>query len=387
VKKTKIISFVKRTKIIPLLIFLAVIIVIFIGGKALANLTGDQLVKKSSGNLIVQSNVEMTETNVNSQTGGEIKEIKIKEGDKVKKGQVLVQINSDSLAAQKAQVEAQIQTLQGQLESAESTKDAAIAGKNAAIAGKNAASSQLEKAQNGSTSQDIASAESSYELLQKTYDRIQSLYNSGYSPKADLDNAQSQLEIAKNKYETVKNGSRPEDIAAAKAQIDQANAQVNQANAQIDQSNGSIESVQGQIKQAQASLEGVNVNINNATIKAPSDGIVTQLNVESGELVSTGMPIVVLTSTTSPSITCNVKETDLSKVKLGQKVSIRVPAYSNKTFSGKVVKINQNADFAVKRATNDNGDFDILSYGVKVEFTNMNKPLHDGMTTFVDFGK
>lgn len=386
-KKTKIISFVKRIKITSLLIFLAVITAIFTGGKALANLTGDQLVKKNSSNLIVQSNVEMTETNVNSQTGGKIQEIKVKEGDKVKKGQVLVQINSDSLAAQKAQVESQIQTLQGQLKSAESTKDAAIAGKNAAISGKSAAEFQLEKTQNGSTSQDIASAKSNYELSQKTYDRIQSLYNSGYSPKADLDNAQSQLEIAKNKYETIKNGSRPEDIATAKAQVDQANAQLNQAIAQIDQTSGSIESVQGQIKQAQASLEGVNININNATIKAPSDGIVTQLNVENGELVSTGMPIVVITSTTSPSITCNVKETDLSKVKLGQKVSIRVPAYSNKTFDGRVIKINENADFAVKRATNDNGDFDVLSYGVKVEFTNMNKPLHNGMTAFVHFGK
>ena len=51
------------------------------------------------------------------------------------------------------------------------------------------------------------------------------------------------------------------------------------------------------------------------------------------------------------------------------------------------MRINEKPDFAVKRATNDNGEFDVLSYGVKVELTNMDKPLHPGMTAIVDFGK
>jgi HlyD family secretion protein len=168
-------------------------------------------------------------------------------------------------------------------------------------------------------------------------------------------------------------GARPEDIKAAQAQVNQASA--------------AVEAAQGQLKQAEAALEGVNVNLNYATIIAPADGVVTQVNVESGELVSTGMPLAVITDTNTPSILCNVKETDLPKVELNQEVLVKIPGCGDQSFNGKVVEINKNADFAVKRATNDNGDFDVLSYGVKVELTDMDKPLRAGMTAFVDFGK
>lgn len=321
--------------------------------------TGDKLLSQSNGHLIVQSNVDMTDTNVNSQTSGRIKEVKVKEGENVKKGQVLITIDSDSLSAQQAQIQAQIDTIKSQL--------------NSAIAARNVRAAALEKAQNGARPEEISQAKAAYELQQSTYNRVKTLYDQGFSTKADLDNATSQLEISKSKYELTQNGSRPEDIKSAQADLDQANS--------------AIETVQGQLRQAEASLQGLNVNINNATITAPTDGVVTQLNVESGELVSIGMPLIVITDSSTSSILCNVKETDLSKVKLDQVVSIKIPAYSDKSFKGKVVRINKNADFAVKRATNDNGEFDVLSYGVKVEITDLDKPLNAGMTVFVDFGK
>ena len=105
------------------------------------------------------------------------------------------------------------------------------------------------------------------------------------------------------------------------------------------------------------------------------------------------MPAVVVTAINNPSITCNIKETDLDKVDLDQEVKIKLPAYEGQEFKGRVTNINKNADFATKKATNDNGDFDILSYGVKVEFDdleelkNMGINLRANMTTFVDFGK
>ncbi|MCH5139171.1 HlyD family secretion protein, partial [Clostridiaceae bacterium UIB06] len=73
--------------------------------------------------------------------------------------------------------------------------------------------------------------------------------------------------------------------------------------------------------------------------------------------------------------------------KLNGEVSVKLSTYPGEQFKGKIVRINKDADFAVKRATNDNGEFDVLSYGVKVELIDMNKPLHAGMTAFVDFGK
>lgn len=348
-----------KLKNIVLFVALTITTSLFMGCSTISNITGDTLIDKINENLIVQSNVEMTDTNINSMAPGKIKEVNVKEGDAVEAGQVLVTIDSDAINAQRAQVEAQIETVKSQL--------------NATKAAKVAAEAQLEKAQNGAQPEEIAQAQASYDLAQQTYDRVKILVDEGASTQAELDNVQMQLEVAKNKYELAQKGAREEDIKAAQAQVDQATA--------------SVEAVEGQLKQAQAGLEVINVNLNNTTITAPTGGIITQLNVEVGEMVSASMPVLVITNTEVPEITCNVKETDISKIKLDEEVNVTFPAYKDKTFTGKVTKINKNADFATKRATNDNGEFDILSYGVKVEITDMDEDLHGGMTAFVDFGK
>lgn len=348
-----------KVKNIALLSILSFTINLLAGCSSISTLTGDKLIKKDRNTLIIQSNVDMTDTNINSQLPGKIKEMKVKEGDSVEKGQVLMIMDSDSLAAQQSQIQAQIETVTAQIKAAKATRDAA--------------SSKLEQAQNGARPEEIDQAKAAFDLAKLTHDRLQVLYEEGSIPKSDFDNAETQMQVAKDKYDIVRQGARPEEIKAAQAQVDQANA--------------SVEAAEGQLKQAEAALQGLNVNLNYATITSPADGVVTQVNVEAGELVSTGMPLSVITDTNTSSILCNVKETDLSKVELDQEVSVKIPAYADQSFKGKVVKINKNADFAVKRATNDNGDFDTLSYGVKVELTSMDKPLRAGMTTFVDFGK
>jgi len=358
-----------KVRNIAILTILVVTMSLFTG----CSLTGNDIVKQGTKGFIVQSNVEMTDTNVNSQIAGKINEVKVKEGETVKTGQVLITMNSDSIAAQKAQIEAQIEAATAQTE----TVTAQI---NSAKAARDAATAKLEAAQNGARTEDINQAKSTYDLAQATYDRTKILYDEGSATKADLDKDASSLEIAKNKYDLLQKGTRPEDIKAAQAQVDQANASVEAAE-------GQLKSAQAQLKAVKAQSQGVDVNINNATIVAPTNGVISQLSLEAGEMVSTGMPLAVIINTNQPSIMCHVKETDISKVDLEKEVSIKIPAYEGEKFTGKVVRINKDADFAVKRATNDNGEFDILSYGVKVEFTDMDKPLRAGMTAFVDFGE
>jgi HlyD family secretion protein len=350
--------FMKIKKIILLSIFV-IAVNFFTGCTSGSTLTGDKLVKKSTNNLKIQSNIDMADININSQIPGKVKEVRVKEGDSVKKGDILLVVDSDTLIAKQSQVNAQIEAAIGQLGAAKAARDAA--------------SAKFELAQNGARPEEIDQVKVAYDLAKVTYDRLKVLYEEKSIAKSDLDSAETQYQVSKDKYDIAQKGARQEDIKAAKAQVEQAN--------------GSVEAVEGQIKQAQGALDEVNINISNATVVAPEDGVVTQLNVKEGELVSTGMPLVVITDVNNPSILCNVRETELSKVDLNQEVSVKIPAYNDEVFEGKVVKINKNADFAVKRATNDNGEFDILSYGVKVELVDIHKPLHSGMTTFVDFGK
>ncbi|OAA90079.1 HlyD family secretion protein [Clostridium coskatii] len=348
----------KRKKI-ALVLALTITIGLFSGCSKDFVLTGDKIVKQQSDHLTVQGDIETKEININSKAAGKITAIKVAEGDSIKNGQVLITIDNSSLVAKEAQSKAQI--------------DAATEQMKAAQAAKSSAQAQLQKAQNGARPEEIDEAKSQYDLAKSTYDRINALYSKGYAAKEDLDKAQTDMDVAQNQYNVAKDGSRPEDIAALQAQVSQADA--------------TIQGYQAQIKQAEGGQDEVQSYINDTTITAPADGVVNQLNVEVGELVSTGMPLLVMTNTVAPWVECDIKETDLSKVKLNEEVPVKIPAYPNQKFKGKIVRINKDADFAVKRATNDNGDFDIVSYGIKVELIDMNKPLHAGMTAFVDFGK
>ena len=358
-----------------------------------AHITGDQIVEGNAKNLVVQSNIKMEESNINSLTGGQILEVLVNEGDSVTKGQQLVSLDSESLLAQREQAEAGIEQ--------------AKASKVQAEAAKVQAEAALQKAENGATEEElnqlrsaisiaksnVDNAQSAYEVSKINYDRTKALYDSGAATKAELeakelslqnsqtslDNAKSNLDINNEKYTSALKGATAEDIAQAQAGVDKAQAAIDQAQAAVEQ--------------AEAALKQIDVTLEKCYLISPVDGVVTTVNVKNGDMVSSGMPTVVVTDTYNPSITCNIDETDLDKVQSGQEVTIKIPAYEGEEFKGKVTVINSNADFATKKATNDNGDFDILSYGVKVEFDNLEElkdmdiNLRANMTVFVDFGK
>ena len=122
-------------------------------------------------------------------------------------------------------------------------------------------------------------------------------------------------------------------------------------------------------------------------ITAPCDGVVTAVNVEKGELISTGMSLASLRAEAEAWVEVNVLETSLSLVRQGQQVTLSFPAYAEQSFHGTVVNVSKNPDFAVKKATNENGSFDVLSYAVKIRLDDMTEPLYAGMTAVVDFSQ
>lgn len=336
--------------------------------------TGDGIVGKNKNDLIVQTNVSMDESNINTMIGGQIDEVIVEEGQEVKAGDALVVINSDTMQAQKEQTLASIEQVKANIVAAEAAYQSVVKG---------ATQEELQqlKASVDISQVNIDNAQTAYDEAQKSYDRVKLLYDSGAAPKTDLEsvetaltstknnlqNAKSNYEIAKSKLASAQKGATEDDIARAKAGVDQAEAG---------------------LKQAEAGLKELETNIDKCTLKAPIDGIVTSVNVKVGDMVSSGLPTVVVTDIYHPYITCNVDEVDLTKVAQDQEVDITLAATGDEVFKGKVVKINKNADFATKKASNDNGDFDVLTYGVKVQFEDVSSVqdvLRAGMTAFVDF--
>ncbi|SHH22669.1 HlyD family secretion protein [Tepidibacter thalassicus] len=306
-----------------------------------------------------QGVIEAQEVDINSKIPGKIGEIKFEEGQEIKEGDVIAVIDSKELKAKKEQMEALVSAAKAQYEAAQSQV--------------NAANSQLTKAQNGARTQEIAQAQAYYDLMAKTYDRVEKLYEKGAVSAQKRDEVKAQLDIAKEKLNMAKEGARSEDISGAQALVASA---MNMA-----------EAARGKYEQAKAGLEEVNAYIQDTFIKSPINGTVTLINVDKGELVSTGMSIATVSDLNNIWIEVNVDETKLNEVYEGQEAKITVPAFKDKVFKGKVVRVNRKPDFAVKKATNDNGNYDIVSYGVKIKIENEEGLLRPGMTAFVDFIK
>ena len=307
-----------------IIIIVAIILVLCI----LFALIGGKVTGKED--LVIQGNIKTEETDLNTKIAGVVDQILVEEGQEVKKGDTLIVISSEAIEAKKQQAQA-------------------------ATA---AAQAQLDKAENGARSQEVAQAKAAYDLAEKTYQRVKTLYEQEAVSANTYDQVYAQYTAAKEVYDMAEQGARTEDKAAAEALV----------------------------AQAEAATAEVQSYLNDAVIKASMDGTVTALNVNVGELVSSGMPLATLTSKETPHVELNLEETDLGKIKMGQEVDITVAAYPGEVFQGKVVNINQKPDFATKRATNNNGEFDVLSYGIKIEFLNIDKDVYPGMTVMVNFG-
>lgn len=283
----------------------------------------------SSKELVVQGSLKMEEINLNSKLAGIIGEVFVEEGDQVKAGDPIISLSSEA-------VEAKLQQAEG---------------------ARAAAEAQAGKAAAGARNQEVAQAKAAFDYAQKTYDRMETLLAQEAISQSTFDQVQAQYTAAKEVYNMAQEGARSEDKAAA----------------------------QGLVQQATGAVAEVNSYLDDSVIKAPMDGVVTSINVSEGELISTGMPLGAVTATKNAWVEVNVKETDLSKVKLGQTVGLKIAAYPDEKLSGKVIKVSQKPDFATKRATNENGDFDVLSYGVKIKLLNCKEVLYPNMTVLVNF--
>lgn len=309
--------------------------------------------------IVSQGVIEAQEVSINSKISGKIAKLYIEEGKEVKAGDLLVEISSDEIKAKEDQAKALVSAAQAAYDAAKGQLEAAQA--------------VLEKAKNGARKQEIAQAQAAYDLWLKTYDRVQKLYEKGAVSAQKCDEVKTQLEVAAQTLSMAKEGARGEDISAAEAAVVSAQ--------------GMEQAARAKLQEAQGGLEEVRAYLKDTKITSPISGTVTELFADEGELVSTGMSIATVTDMNDMWVEVQVKETDISRIFLGQQVKVKIPAYPDEIFSGKVARINQKPDFAVKRATNDNGSFDIQAFGVKIKLDNKDKVMKPGMTAFVQFPK
>lgn len=330
--------------------------------------------------------IEGTEVDLSFKMGGSIAEVAVQEGDEVTAGQLVATLESEELLAKREQALAAYQLAQVKLEQAKKgvavTDSASSAQVDQAQAVVESARAQLEANVNGAREEEISqlkakqqAAKTALEIASTNLERMKKLYAEGAVAQVSLEDAQMKYQQAEAEYKAAEeqlkmaqSGSRREQVEAAQAQLEQAQAAYEEAVAgrgQVALKQLDVQSAEANVLQAKGALEEAEAYVNNTKLISPVDGIVKNVAVQKGELVSQGFTVLTLQVTKDNYAKFYVDEYALANLKTGDSVTLFVPALEREV-EGKIATIAPAADFAVKKATQELGDRDIRSFAVKV---------------------
>jgi multidrug efflux pump subunit AcrA (membrane-fusion protein) len=256
------------------------------------------LVEKGEVNsfLKVTGVVEANETvRVTSEMMGQAKEVKVKDGEEVNKGDILIVLGDEQIKIQVAQAQATLDSIQA----------------------------SSDKIKSGARPQEIKQADSAVlqakinrDSAEENYLRMEKLFSEKVISKQQYEQAKNQYEIAdvqyqsaQESYELVIEGAAEEDI----------------------------KSVEAQVRQAKAALDMAKYQLKNTQITAPISGKVTSITVSSGEMVSPSIPLLSIIDVNRIFVKVGISEKDISKIKEGQTVDLKIDAFSEEKFQGEVV--------------------------------------------------
>ncbi len=195
-------------------------------------------------------------------------------------------------------------------------------------------------------------------------DRFDSLFKNHAVSKQQFDEALTQYQVAEARYNASLAGQQ-----ALQKTLGSLQEQINKARAQVDMARTGKQSVKikeqmakaakAELALAEARLEQSRLQLSYTQIKAPARGHITKKNIEVGNQVQAGQPIIALVPLENLWIVANYKETELTRVKAGQRVSIKVDTFSGDKLQGRVESImaGTGAAFSLFPPENATGNF------------------------------
>ena len=278
--------------------------------------------------ILLQGTTECTTYKASSKIAGRIVDMKVEEGQRVERGELLYTLSTPELDAK--------------LQQAEAVRSAASAIDQKVLSG--ARVQQIEAALNM-----WQQAQAGRELAKKTFDRVKALYEQGVVPAQKFDEAQAQYDLAVD-------GASKEEKAAAAAQV----------------------------RQAAGVVSEVESYLSDAMVYSPVTGEISTIIAEQGELVGSGYPVVAILDMSDMWVTFNIKETLMPKIRMGKRLRGYVPAL-DRDVDFHITYIAPQADFATWAATRTQGGFDIRTFAVKAKPLGAEEGIRPGMSVLVDW--
>jgi HlyD family secretion protein len=293
--------------------------------------------------LLVQGEVDATRLDIAARVDGRVKEIPVERGQNVAAGAVLVRIDNPETLAKHGQMTAAKAVAEAQLANIlAGTRPEVIAARKAA----------LERAQAAQI------------LAQKTFDRVQHLTEQGNAPQARLDQVTDNLheseravDQAKSAHDQAVNGYTREEREIARANLEKASADIQAVQSIVDQ----------------------------MAVYAPVAAQIYQRNVEPGEYVSPGVPLVTLIDLADVWIHFDLREDLVKTLKVGDRFDVRVPALGDRRITVEVKLIATKGEYASWRATRATGDFDLRTFSIRAYPVAPVPELRPGMSAYLDW--
>lgn len=291
----------------------------------------------------VQGETDATHVDISSKVPGRVDSIFVREGEMVRRGQLLATLDGAEIRARAQQAQA--------------ARDAARASRDRAL--------------HGFRAEEIRSARDNYRraaaaeaIAETTFVRFDRLMQDGVIATQKRDEAEASYRAAreatgaaKAQYDLVQSGMRPEDRAAAIAELRRAEGAVAEAASYVDDN----------------------------TLRSSVDGQVMVKVVEQGELVSPGLPVLTIVNLSDQWITVNVREDRLAGLEAGDTLSAVIPALGPDRRRFAVYYISPLGTFATWRATRESGGFDVRTFEVRARPPRPIRGLRPGMSALIDW--
>ncbi len=284
----------------------------------------------------VSGNVEVTDVEVSFKIPGHVEERLVDEGQTVKAGQLVARLDTSELAQEVAVRKTEVQMAQ----------------------------SELAELEAGSRPEEIAQAEAVERRTKADADRSEAdflrqkeLYEQKAISTQKYDQTRTEYEVAKAKWQEaseqlilMRKGPRQEKIDQARSRVQQAKEQ----------------------------LKLVEMRLGYGTLVSPISGVVLSKNVESGEYIVAGTPVVTVGDLENVWVRAYIDETDLGRVKLGQEARVTTDTYPGKVYEGRINFISSEAEFTPKQVQTEKERVKLV-YRVKIAITNLKMELKPGM--------
>ncbi len=300
-------------------------------------------------------------------TSGYVLDIRVVDNQKVKQGDTLVVLDNRTELIQVQQAEAALNAAKNNLSVAQANTAASRANVSSYEANISTVDAQIE------------AAKVTLRRATQDYDRYSNLIKDHSITQQQFEQAEAAKQSAERQ------------LAVLTGQKNAATRQTSAATSQSNATNQIVGVANATIQQREADLENAKLNLSYTVITAPSDGQVSKINVQRGQFLQAGQSLFSVISDGVPWIVANFKETQLSKIRTGQKVIVHIDAFPGHEFEAKVSSLSPatGARFALLPPDNASGNFvkTVQRLPIKIEFTTSDQFLKDlraGMNVDVD---